>query len=122
MKIGFSLSKCIQDIAQGLIDVNDVAFIISLTTIREDKQIDHVIDNWILNTVLDQENRAIYRSIVEELIKENKLVQPRIQGMHRHWLPQEGQHWMDMYPTNPPKNQAVKTAWNQYRTVQELSA
>lgn len=121
MKIGFRLSKCIEDIAHERVKVEDVAFVVSLTSIREGRNLEDIIDNWIHSTILDANYREIYIDTLRDLLALNKLIQPRLQGIDRHWIPNSTCHWMDMYPSQPPKNQAVETAWNNYRVIQELS-
>ena len=121
MKIGFRLSKCIVDIAHERVKVEDVAFVVSLTGIREGRNLEDIIDNWIHSTVLDANYREIYIDTLRDLLALNKLIQPRLQGIDRHWIPDSTYHWMDMYPSQSPKNQAVETAWNNYRVIQELS-
>ena len=121
MKIGFRLSQCIQDIAHDRVKVEDVAFIVSLTSIREGRNLDNIIDNWINSTILDATYREIYIDTLKTLLAQNKVIQPKLEGIQRHWIPESDYHWMDMYPSHPPKSQAVETAWNNNRVIQELS-
>lgn len=115
MKIGFSLGRCVRDIVNGSIDINDVAFIITATSIHSREQIDHVIQvylsepNYLLG--LDY-NQCL--TVAQNLWDSNRLLQPRKQGLHRHMQP-ESSIWVDMFPTELSKNESVKKAWDSYR-------
>ena len=125
MKVGFRLSQCVKDIAHNKVNFNDVAFIISLTAVQPGRDLSEIIDNWINSTVLDEEHRNLYIKIIEQLFKENKVLQPRLEGLQRHWLPEGDIHnvaWMDLYPSQGSENPAVQTAWDNYRIVSNLAA
>lgn len=115
MKIGFSLGRCIRDIVNGDIDINDVAFIITATNIKERDQIDNVI---LMYTYEPQyllgldEKKCI--EIAQTLWDTNRLLQPRRQGLHRHTQP-ENSVWVDMFPTTLSNHDSVKKAWDSYR-------
>ena len=115
MKIGFSLGRCIRDIVTEDVALDDVAFIIGATAIRSEEQLADVIseymwrDGYLLN--LDEEE---CQHVAKELWQTNRLLQPRLQGMHRHRQP-ENAVWVDIFPTALSENQSVKTAWDSYR-------
>lgn len=115
MKIGFSLGRCVRDIVNGDVDINDVAFIITATNIKERDQLDSVIlmytsePRYLLG--LD-ENKCI--EVAQQLWDTNRLLQPRRQGLHRHSQP-ESSVWVDMFPTELSNNDSVKKAWDAYR-------
>jgi hypothetical protein len=117
MKIGFSVGRCIRDIVNGEIELADVAFIIGSTAMRDKDHMKHVIDGY-----MDREgylygiDAAECYSIAEQLWDMNKILQPRLQGIHRHMQP-ENAVWVDLFPTEASNNAAVKTAWNNYRTM-----
>ena len=121
MKIGFSLGRCIRDIVKGDIDINDVAFVITATNIREREDIDNVIlmyttePRYLLG--LD-ENKCI--EIAQNLWDTNRLLQPRRQGLHRHMQP-ESSVWVDMFPTELSNNEGVKKAWDSYRFMLHMT-
>jgi hypothetical protein len=52
--------------------------------------------------------------VAERLWDNNKLIQPRREGIHRHKQPANSV-WVDLFPTEMSENEAVKTAWNSYR-------
>jgi len=115
MKIGFSLGRCVRDIVTGKIDINDVAFVISATNIRERDEIEFVI------FMYEEEPRYLKGldhdqciAVAHTLWDSNRLLQPRKQGLHRHAQP-ESSVWVDMFPTELSQNEAVKNAWSAYR-------
>jgi len=115
MKIGFSLGRCIRDIVKGDISIDDVAFIITATSIHEREQLDRVIDlymgepGYLLG--LDHTRCLV---VAQDLWDSNRLLQPRKQGLHRHQQP-ENAIWVDIFPTSLSENESVKKAWDAYR-------
>jgi hypothetical protein len=95
--------------------MEDVAFIITATNIREKEQLAPVITDYMFRDEylygLDEDQ---CQGIANELWESNKLLQPRRQGLHRHKQPKNSV-WVDMFPTELSENQAVKTAWDSYR-------
>jgi hypothetical protein len=115
MKIGFSLGRCIRDIVRGDVDIDDVAFLITATSIDDIDQLKQVIvhytyePNYLLN--LDEEE---CQQVALKLWKSNRLLQPRKQGLHRHQQPEDS-IWVDIFPTKLSGNGSVKRAWDSYR-------
>jgi len=121
MKIGFSLGRCIRDVVNGDVKLNDVAFIIASTCIRD---VDHLVP-----VIEDYSYRSNYLSgldqpecqrVALELWNTNRILQPRRQGLHRHMQP-EGSVWVDIFPTELSTNESVKTAWNSYRLMLHMT-
>ena len=54
------------------------------------------------------------KKVAHHLWNTNRVLQPRAQGMHRHAQP-ENSIWVDIFPTQASKNEAVKKAWDGYR-------
>ena len=115
MKIGFSLGRCIRDIVEGKVSIDDVAFIITATSISEREQLGNVI------LMYGSEPRYLQGldhdrclAVAQQLWDSNRLLQPRKQGLHRHAQP-ENSVWVDMFPTELSQNEAVKNAWSAYR-------
>lgn len=115
MKIGFSLGRCVRDIVNGEVSINDVAFLITATSIHTADQLSQVIqmytyeDGYLLG--LDE---ADCQKVALELWNTNRLLQPRKQGLHRHQQPEDS-IWVDIFPTKLSNNESVKTAWDSYR-------
>lgn len=115
MKIGFSLGRCVRDIVRGDVNIDDVAFIIAATNIKDEISLKHVVDDYMFRDDylynLDYEQ---CQAVARELWDSNKILQPRREGMHRHKQP-ENAIWVDMFPTALSSNDAVKKAWDSYR-------
>ena len=121
MKIGFSLGRCVRDIVTGKISEDEVAFIITATCIREVEQIDPVIIDYMSRSdYLEGLEQAECIRVAHSLWDNNKLIQPRREGIHRHKQPANS-IWVDMFPTECSANPAVKTAWDNYRFMLHMT-
>ena len=115
MKIGFSFGRCIRDIVEGNVSIDDVAFIVTATNMHDLEQMSNVIKvymnerNYLLGLDYDKCLEVACR-----LWETNRLLQPRRQGLHRHAQP-ENSVWVDMFPTELSQNESVKKAWESYR-------
>ena len=117
MKIGFSLGRCIRDVVDGKVLINDVAFIIAATSIHNINHLPNVIDNYREEyDYLLGRDRELCIEIATELWNTNRILQPRRQGIVRHAQP-ENSVWVDIFPTSLSENAAVKTAWDNYRLM-----
>jgi hypothetical protein len=116
MKIGFSLGRCVRDIVNGSVSIDDVAFIIAATNIHSEEQLKNVIQDYMYrgDDYLYGLDEDVCQAVALDLWSTNKILQPRRQGMHRHRQP-ENSIWVDMFPTTPSTSESVKTAWEQYR-------
>jgi hypothetical protein len=115
MKIGFSFGRCIRDIVNGDVSIDDVAFVITATNMRDREQMENVLrvymtePHYLLDMDYDQ-----CLAVAHTLWDSNRLLQPRAQGLHRHAQPKNSV-WVDMFPTALSANESVKNAWNTYR-------
>jgi hypothetical protein len=117
MKIGFSLGRCVRDIVRGDISIDDVAFIIAATNIRDEAQLVNVINNYLYEpTYLADLDRDQCQEVALQLWDSNRILQPRREGMSRHAQP-ENAVWVDMFPTKPTANENVRRAWDNYRLM-----
>lgn len=115
MKIGFSLGRCVRDIVMNKVAEDDVAFIITATCIREEEQLDPVIEDYMYRSdYLEGLDFEECKRVAHNLWNSNKLIQPRREGIHRHKQPASS-IWVDIYPTEVTDNDAVKKAWDAYR-------
>jgi hypothetical protein len=116
MKIGFSLGRCVRDIVNGDVAINDVAFIIAATAIRDgEEQLTQVINEYGgRRGYLDGLDIVKCQEVATALYNSNRIIQPRLQGIHRHMQP-ENAVWVDLFPTAPSQHQSVKSAWDAYR-------
>jgi hypothetical protein len=137
MKIGLSYSRCIRDIVDGVVDIDDVLVIISRTDFdpRDDEQwqgiwigygggtvnayaqgfFSHSNPEWAGYT--DEEK---FRKVSTELWETGKLHQPRQFGAHPRRRPEI---WLEAVLPNSEleKNPAAKAAWNKFQTVASLT-
>jgi hypothetical protein len=115
MKIGFSLGRCIRDIVDNKVTIDDVAFIITATCIREKEQLGPVIEDYLFRDdyLYGRDSEECHR-VANELWDNNKLIQPRREGIHRHKQPANS-IWVDIFPTELTENTTVKKAWDAYR-------
>jgi hypothetical protein len=121
MKIGFSLGRCIRDIVRGDVGLDDVAFIIAATNIHSEEQLAQVVDSYLYrDDYLYMLDETQCQQVALALWNSNRILQPRRQGMHRHMQP-ENAVWVDMFPTTPSENEAVKKAWDAYRFMLHMT-
>lgn len=121
MKIGFSFGRCIRDIVNGKVSIDDVAFLITATRIKDEEHIAQVIGSYMGESSyllgLDYETCM---KVAKILWNTNRVLQPRAQGLHRHAQP-ENSVWVDMFPTQLSSNESVKKAWDAYRLMLHMT-
>ena len=126
MKIGHSLSRCVLDIAEGRVDLEDVMILITGT--HFDPTLDDQWDNiW---AGYAYEERAVWgglrhmedgvRAIVLQLWHDGKIHQPRKFGSQPH---RARHHWREVILVDEELelNLTAKKAWEQYQIVAGLS-
>ena len=115
MKIGFSIGRCIRDIVNGDVDLESVAFIIAATAIRDEETLNSVVEDYMWRSgYLSGLDEQRCKEVALELWNSARILQPRLQGLHRHKQP-ENAIWVDIFATVNSNNEAVKTAWDSYR-------
>ena len=126
MKIGLSYSRCVRDIVDGDVDINDVLVVVSRTDFdpTNDEQWKGIWDGyhwsnpeWASYTDQDEER---FRQVSIDLWQQGKFHQPRKFGahprrMHYYWL-EVGLQTQDI-----DRNPTVKKAWEQFQMVAGLS-
>lgn len=138
MKIGLSYSRCVRDIVDGKVDINDVLVVIARTDFdpHDDKQWKGI---WIgygggmaevddLRLALSGSNpewagytdEDQFRSVSIELWESGKLHQPRQFGAHPARRPEI---WLETVLPNEEleKNPAAKNAWDKFQMVAGLT-
>lgn len=131
MKIGTSYSRCLLDIFEGKVDIDEVMVIVSRTDF--DPNIDEQWKNiwegyhgpgyslsnpeWIS---LNDEDEARMRELSIELYEDGKIHQPRKFGAKPRRMQQ---HWYDLVLPVDIKNAnpAVKKAWDHYKLLANLT-
>ena len=130
MKIGLSYSRCVRDIVDGFVDIEDVLVIIARTDFdpHDDEQWTSIWEGyhnrsgfsapeWANYTPEDEDR---FRSVSIELWETGKLHQPRKFGAHPSRRPEI---WLEsiLVDSELESNPAAKKAWNQFQTVAGLS-
>jgi len=140
MKIGLSYSRCVRDIVDGVVDIDDVLVIISRTDFDP-----HNADQWEsiwtgycggssanpmrgifggsnpewYGTTDEDEDK--YRNVSIELWEQGKFHQPRKFGAHPARRPEI---WLEtvLPSAELEKNPAAKKAWEKFQTVAGLTS
>ena len=130
MKIGLSYSRCIRDIVDGVVDIEDVLVIVARTDFdpHDDEQWNSIwrgyrsrtgfsMPEWYNYPESDEDR---FRSVSVELWERGKFHQPRKFGAHPHRLPY---YWLEtMLPSEELDSRpAVKQAWEQFQVLAGLT-
>ena len=138
MKIGFSYSRCVRDIVEGNVNIDDVLVIITRTNFdpNDDEQWSGIwigyggdTENGHTRGFFSQSNpewagyhdEAQFRDISIQLWNEGKLHQPRKFGAHPRRSPYV---WVDTGPVGDEQfrqPKAVQQAWRDYITLASLT-
>jgi len=134
MKIGLSYSRCVRDIVDGRVDIDDVLVIIARTDFdpHDDQQWKDIWDcygggqtfggpfnnpEW-MEYPADDEHK--FRQVSIELWEQGKLHQPRKFGAR---LPGRSEIWLEaVLPSSElNRNPAAKDAWDKFQIVARLT-
>jgi hypothetical protein len=130
MKIGLSYSRCVRDIVDGVVDINDVLVLITRTDFdpHNDEQWQkiwqgyHQRDGWSNPewSHYTNEDQDLFRNISIELYDTGKMHQPRKFGAHPSRRPEI---WLEaVLPSSELKtNPAAKDAWDKFQTIAGLT-
>ena len=132
MKIGLSFSRCLADIADGRVAMEDILVIIARTKFdpREDEQWTGIWQGyrqgsagWNINPEwidYPESDETRFRQIAIDLYEGGKLHQPRQFGTRPRRLPY---YWLEAVLPDSELAQypAVLDAWHQFKTVAGLS-
>ena len=131
MKIGLSYSRCMRDIVDGTVDIEDVLLVIARTDFdpHDDTQWSDIWAGYhdpmgLSNpewASYSEEDEDQFRSVSIELWETGKLHQPRKFGAHPRRMPY---YWLE---TTLPSDElerfpAAKLAWEHFQTVAGLSS
>ena len=133
MKIGASYSRCVRDIVDGNVDINDVLVIVARTDFdpENDRQWSGIWKGYAgdgLGSSFShpewynyQGREQEFREVSIKLKKSGKLHQPRQFGA---FPPRMNEFWYDVVltPENLTKNPTAKKAWENYKLVSGLVA
>jgi hypothetical protein len=134
MKIGLSFSRCVRDIVDGKVDIDDVLVVIARTNFdpHDDKQWQGIWEGyggglgggslwsnpeWSKYPAEDEDR---VRSVAIELWESGKLHQPRKFGAHPSRRPEI---WLEtVLPSEELEtNPAAKAAWEKFQTIAGLT-
>jgi hypothetical protein len=133
MKIGLSYSRCILDIVEGRVDINDVLILITRTDFdpRDDEQWAGIWGGYTLGGLSNPEwghydfhskdDEDKFRSVSIMLYTDGKMHQPRQFGAHPRRRPEI---WLEAVLPNSELegNPAAKLAWDKFQTIAALSS
>lgn len=127
MKIGLSYSRCIRDIVDGTVDMNDVLVIITRTDFdpTNDEQWANIWSgyHWQNPEWADypDEDEVKFRNITIDLYESGKMHQPRQFGARPARRPEI---WLEtVLPSSELEtNPAAKAAWEKFQTIAGLTS
>lgn len=120
MKVGFSFGRCIRDIVNGEVGVDEIVVIVSSTMIDRDR-IEGVIDSYMFrDEYLLGLDRDSCLAVAYQLWDAGLVHQPRNFGRYRTAV-KESCVWADLFPAGDTKDPMVKDAWNEYRALLGLA-
>jgi len=133
MKIGLSYSRCVRDIVDGKVDINNVLVLITRTDFdpHDDEQWTGIwrgygggqtFGNPFSNPEwmdYPAEDEAKFRSTTIELYNTGRMHQPRKFGAHPHRLPY---YWLETIVSDSDleNSPTVKDAWDKFQMVSGL--
>ena len=134
MRVGTSLSRCVRDIYEGTVDINDVLVVVARTDFDPENDA-HWSSIWRGyaggnngGSLYSQpewagipaEDEQTVRDICVKLKRWGKLHQPRQFGAHP---PRLSHYWYDVILSNEVvnSNPTVKKAWDNYKMIAGLS-
>lgn len=121
MKVGFSLGRCIRDIVNGEVDIDDVIVIVAGTRFETQEQLVGIVNEYMYrDTYLYGLEESDCQGVASVLFREGKIHQPRNFGIYRSIMP-ENAVWADLVPTGGHTDPMVQEAWQAYRGMLGLT-
>lgn len=130
MKIGLSYSRCVRDIVDGVVDIDDVLVLITRTDFdpNNDEEWTSIWQGYHGRSMMSnpewahypEEDEDKFRSVSIELWETGKMHQPRKFGAHPRRRPEI---WLEtVLPSEElEKNPAAKKAWDKFQTLAGLT-
>ena len=132
MKIGLSFSRCIRDIIEARVEVDDVLVIVSRTDFdpHNDQHWDGMWNGYRYGgmsnpewagaepSLSEEDASDVYRNVTKNLYDKGKLHQPRQFGSHPPRMPY---YWLDCVITPEEHNPAQQKAWDNYQLITDLA-
>ena len=126
MKIGLSLSRCMRDILEERVDIDEVLVIVARTDVDPNNN-EHwrgLWDGYIYGGLsnpewagLEDREREMHELLVE-LYESGKLHQPRQFGRHPQRMPY---YWLECFVPPNEMSPAQQKAWDNYKLITGLS-
>jgi hypothetical protein len=126
MKVGLSFSRCVRDIVDGIVDIDDVLVVVARTDFdpHNDQQWTGIWLGYHWNNPewgnYPDEDEDRFRSVAIKLWESGKFHQPRKFGAHPARRPE---YWLEtvLVSEEIETNPAVKAAWNNFQVVAGLT-
>ena len=130
MKIGLSYSRCIRDIVDGRVDLDDVLVVIARTDFdpNVDEQWDDIWRGYTGGNGFssrewsgyDDDRKEDFRNVTLDLWNTGKLHQPRQFGAYPS---RRGEYWLEavLPPDELDRNPAAKEAWDRFQVIANLT-
>ena len=132
MKIGLSYSRCVLDIVEGRVDIDDVLVLITRTDFdpRDDVQWKGIwfgytmggLSNpeWATYNLHNKDHEDKFRSVSCMLYEDGRIHQPRKFGAHPT---RRGEFWLEtcLPSSELERNPAAKIAWNNFQVIAGLT-
>jgi hypothetical protein len=126
MKVGLSYSRCVRDIVEGKVDINDVLIIIARTDFdpHNNEQWKGIWDGYHWNNPewgdYPDEDEDKFRSVSIELWESGKLHQPRKFGAYAS---RRREIWLEtvLVDGDLDTNPMAKSAWDKFQTIAGLT-
>ncbi len=130
MKVGLSYSRCVRDLVDGVVDINDVLVLITRTNFdpKDDEQWSSIWNGYHGVSAFSNpewadypdEDESKFREISIDLYDSGRIHQPRQFGAHPRRLPHI---WLEtVLPSEDlESNPTLKSAWNKFQTLAQLT-
>ena len=130
MKIGLSYSRCVKDIVEGKVNIDDVLVLITRTSFdpNDDQQWRAIWEGYTYGGLFNNdewygytdEDEQKFRDVTLALYNSGKMHQPRKFGAHPYRRPE---FWLEavLPDSELDHNPAAKNAWEQFQMVAGLT-
>ena len=126
MKVGLSLSRCMRDILEERVDIEDVLVIVARTDVdpNNDEHWRQIWDGYLYGGLSNPEWAGLedyeqaMRDILFTLYNSGKLHQPRQFNAHPPRMPY---YWLDCVVPQDEMTPAQQKAWDNYQLITGLS-
>jgi hypothetical protein len=119
MKIGFSFGRCVNDIINDQVALDDVLLIICRTKMADEQIVSMVISEYFSDGYISG-SRDKATEIGLMLFRTGRLFQPRLQGFTPPRVSHSDSVWMDLAPTANSTDPNVLEAWRNYQLIARL--